>query len=127
MVVAMNNSAQIRQRMCIEHKIRKVLNYACSNTLLCISFINRCNAFIYLSKKFVMKTLRLFLISVFAFGLTNFAFAQDDGKTEALTALGSASGLLMYNTYVGIGAIADGYSGDVYDSTTVASLMTEQI
>lgn len=70
-----------------------------------------------------MRTLFVFVLSV-TFFATSFAQA---GKDEALVALGSTSGLLVYNTYICIGAIADGYVGEVYSVGRVGELMDEQV
>lgn len=49
------------------------------------------------------------------------------GKDEALTALGGSGGMLLYNTYLVIGATADGYGGEVYDAATADAIIQEQI
>lgn len=70
-----------------------------------------------------MRILFVFILSV-TFFVSSFA---QEGKEEALIALGSTSGLLLYNTYICIGAIADGYVGEVYTATRVGELMDEQV
>ena len=49
------------------------------------------------------------------------------GKSDALETLGSITGMLMYNTYVGIGSIGDGYEEGVYDAKYVGDVMDEQV
>lgn len=49
------------------------------------------------------------------------------GKDVALETLGATSGLMLYNTYITIGAMADGHSNDVYDTDFVVSMMDEQM
>lgn len=49
-----------------------------------------------------------------------------NGKTEALESIGAVSGMFLYNSYVAIGALADGFEDDVYDAETIKSLMEEQ-
>lgn len=44
-----------------------------------------------------------------------------------LDAYGAALGSMLYNSYISIGAIADGYVADAYDSATLVTLMDEQI
>jgi hypothetical protein len=54
------------------------------------------------------------------------AQTNNDGKTEALETLGATSAMLLYNTYLGIGSIADGYD-KVNTKETVSVLMQEQV
>lgn len=49
------------------------------------------------------------------------------GKDEALETIGAATGLAVYNTYIAIGAIADGYADEGYEADYVNQLMDEQI
>ena len=44
-----------------------------------------------------------------------------------MEAFGGISAISMYNTYLGIGAVADAYSVDKYKSDYVQTLMNEQI
>jgi hypothetical protein len=55
------------------------------------------------------------------------AQAQNDPKSVSLETLGVLSGMVMYNTYLTIGGIADGYEYEVYESEYVVQLMDEQI
>jgi hypothetical protein len=50
-----------------------------------------------------------------------------DPKTVMLESFGATSGMLVYNTYIVIGVIADSYEGEVYDSTEVSTYVIEQI
>lgn len=49
-----------------------------------------------------------------------------DGETAMLETFGAVSGILVYNTYIVIGTMADSYEGEVYDSTDVTSYLGEQ-
>jgi len=49
----------------------------------------------------------------------------NDGKTEALESIGVLSAVTVYNTYLAIGAVADGY-GAAYDAEYAITLMEEQ-
>lgn len=49
------------------------------------------------------------------------------GKSQALETIGSISGGMLYNTYVSIGVIADGFHDKVYDAEYTRALMDEQI
>lgn len=53
--------------------------------------------------------------------------AQGQCSTPVLEGFGSVSAIAVYNTYITIGAIADGYVYETYDSEYVAGLMSEQI
>lgn len=59
------------------------------------------------------------LVSVFG------AKAQTNDKILEFT--GSLASIAAYNTYIAIGAIADGYVNDVYDTEYTTTLMDEQI
>jgi 4-alpha-glucanotransferase len=63
------------------------------------------------------------LILLLACG-TQFSYGQC--STKVMEAFGGTSSIAIYNTYVAIGAIADGYVAKTYDSERVKSLMTEQ-
>ncbi|MCG3165172.1 MAG: hypothetical protein POELPBGB_00934 [Bacteroidia bacterium] len=56
----------------------------------------------------------------------NLATAQT-GKDAALETLGSSSGLLLYNTYLAIGAVSDAYVGECYKAELTIQLAQEQI
>lgn len=49
----------------------------------------------------------------------------EDGKNKALESIGVLSAVTIYNTYLAIGAVADGY-GTAYEDDYVVSLMEEQ-
>lgn len=68
------------------------------------------------------------ILVVFFIGLVSFSnmSAQDsDGKTVALETIGVLSSVAMYNSYLAIGAIADGL-GTTYEAESVIMLMNEQ-
>ena len=70
---------------------------------------------------------RILLLLVLAFTLVSpCSLVAQDGKDKALESLGMLSGLAVYNTYVAIGAIGDGYESEAYDGETVVALMDEQ-
>ena len=46
---------------------------------------------------------------------------------NVVSAFGGTCSVALYNTYITIGAIADGYVSDTYDAERVQSLMDEQI
>lgn len=48
-------------------------------------------------------------------------------STSVLEAFGATSSLAVYNTYITIGTIADGYVGETYDAEYTIDLMDEQI
>lgn len=48
-------------------------------------------------------------------------------STEVLSAFGGLSTVAIYNSYLSIGAVADGYSCSQYDAEYVQTLMNEQI
>jgi hypothetical protein len=72
-----------------------------------------------------MKKLLLFL-TVAALFLAPYASNAQTGKDQALETMGSVSAMLVYNTYLSIGAIADGFEKEAYDAETVKALMDEQ-
>lgn len=72
------------------------------------------------------KIIALLILAAGSLALMPAKTHAQTGKNEALESLGAISGMLVYNTYVGIGAIADGFSTDAYDAETVKSLMEEQ-
>ena len=47
--------------------------------------------------------------------------------TSVLEAFGATSALALYNTYITIGSIADGYVGKTYESDYTITLMDEQL
>jgi hypothetical protein len=75
-----------------------------------------------------MNPLRLLFPIFLSIASCNYSFGQTlTGKDTALETLGGVTALMLYNTYVCIGAIADGYGAEVYDDLTVEELMDEQI
>ena len=73
-----------------------------------------------------MKKLSLLILLFLAVAAPITTQAQT-GKNEALTAMGGSCGMLLYNTYLAIGATADAYGYEAYEAQFVADLMTEQI
>jgi hypothetical protein len=67
---------------------------------------------------------KIILIALLFTGTAGSAFSQC--STEVREAFGGTSSLALYNTYITIGAVADGFVADSYDSERVQSLMDEQ-
>jgi hypothetical protein len=67
---------------------------------------------------------KLFFLLMLALSLQVHA---QSGKTEALEALGGTCGMLLYNTYLVIGATADGYGGEVYNADMAKEVVKEQL
>lgn len=53
--------------------------------------------------------------------------ARTPKETAALETMGATSGLLVYQTYLVIGSVADGYGASGYTKETVVTLMDEQV
>ncbi len=70
-----------------------------------------------------MKTVLSFLIVIFL----SFSPAKAQCSDDLLESYGGMSVIAMYNTYIGIGAIADGFAAEQYDTVHVQDLMDEQI
>lgn len=70
-----------------------------------------------------MKTITFAFLCLF----TSTTFAQTDRENVVLEALGGFSALALYNTYIVVGAVADGYAYEVYDKEMATNLVTEQI
>lgn len=69
-----------------------------------------------------MKSLTL---SFYLFlGSIQFSFGQC--STTVLEGFGSVSAIAVYNTYITIGSVADGYVGEVFEADYVVTLMDEQ-
>jgi hypothetical protein len=70
-----------------------------------------------------MRMLFLFI------GMSFFTFSTVKGQCseDLLESYGGMSVIAMYNTYIGIGAIADGFAAEQYDTAHVQDLMDEQI
>jgi hypothetical protein len=69
----------------------------------------------------------LFLVFVFLFTFSQSATAQTDRENVVLEALGGFSALALYNTYIVVGAVADGYVSEVYTKEMANNLIAEQI
>ena len=67
------------------------------------------------------------LITVLLLCLINVYNVKAQNNTKVLEALGSSSAVLLYNTYICIGSIADNYAGEVYEEDYVVTLMNEQV
>ena len=50
-----------------------------------------------------------------------------DPQTVMLETFGAVSGIVIYNTYIVLGTVADGFEGEVYDSATVITYIDEQV
>jgi hypothetical protein len=85
-------------------------------TLLLSLFLPRQN----LTMKNIIPLLLSFVL------IFNTAIAQT-GKPVALETIGASASLLLYNTYVAIGAVSDAYAGECYKADIVAQLAEEQI
>ncbi|MDF3028447.1 MAG: hypothetical protein K0S23_2754 [Fluviicola sp.] len=69
-----------------------------------------------------MKLIAALLLTFSGFSNLN---AQCD--TDVRAAFGGVSSIMIYNTYLTIGAIADAHVSEVYDAERVKALMDEQI
>jgi hypothetical protein len=70
-----------------------------------------------------MRTITVVFLCLFSTA----TFAQTDRENVVLEALGGFSALALYNTYIVVGAVADGYAYEVYDKEMATNLVTEQI
>lgn len=73
--------------------------------------------------------IRITLLLTFIFLNMNpvLSHAQDDrGKNAALSTLGTQGSMLLYDTYVLIGAFHDGYVVDAWDQEMMLALLDEQ-
>ncbi len=77
--------------------------------------------FVDLVKTTTMKKL-LLVLSFLPIGIS---YGQCNDKV--MEAFGGTSSISLYNTYITIGAIADGYIAETYDAERVQGLMEEQI
>lgn len=68
-----------------------------------------------------------FAILVFSLTFGSTVNAQTDRENVVLEALGGFSALALYNTYIVVGAVADGYASDIYTSEMATNLIAEQI
>lgn len=55
------------------------------------------------------------------------AISNAQCNTKVMESFGGTASVAMYNTYVSIGAIADGYVNESYDAERVKELMAEQV
>jgi len=69
--------------------------------------------------------MRKILLILLLAGGTTFSYGQCSAKV--MEAFGGTASMALYNTYITIGAVADGYVAETYDSERVQSLMSEQI
>lgn len=53
--------------------------------------------------------------------------AQAQCNTKVMESFGGTASVALYNTYLTIGAIADGYVNETYDADRVSDLMAEQV
>jgi len=66
------------------------------------------------------------LIFTLVLGVIGTVSARAQCSTSVLEAFGATSSLALYNTYITIGTIADGYVGETYDADYTVDLMGEQ-
>jgi hypothetical protein len=66
------------------------------------------------------------LIAIILFTFSGFSIARAQCDADVREAFGGVSSITIYNTYLTIGAIADGHVNDVYDAERVKELMGEQ-
>lgn len=78
-----------------------------------------------------MKTTKiLLLVALFLFAVNSeqlYAQSSCKGKSAALETIGATSGMLLYNTYLAIGAVGDGEAKGVYEADYCVALMEEQM
>ena len=55
------------------------------------------------------------------------AFSYGQCSDKVMESYGGTCSISLYNTYIALGAIADGYTDSVYDADRVVGLMEEQI
>lgn len=72
------------------------------------------------------KLFTICLLACLAFTNNLNAQTSSKGKTEALETLGAVSAMMMYNTYITVGAISDGYD-KMYTKEKATTLLTEQV
>lgn len=69
----------------------------------------------------------VFAVVMFASCASAQTTTPDPKETAALETMGATSGLLIYQTYLVIGSVADGYGASGYTKETVVTLMNEQV
>jgi hypothetical protein len=66
------------------------------------------------------------LIVVFLLTFSGFSIAKAQCDTDVREAFGGVSSIMVYNTYITIGAVGDAHEKEVYDAEYVKGLMSEQ-
>ncbi len=66
------------------------------------------------------------LIAVILLSISGFSMARAQCNADVREAFGGVASITIYNTYLTIGAIADGHVNEVYDAARVKELMGEQ-
>ena len=66
------------------------------------------------------------LIAVILLTFSGFSIARAQCDVDVREAFGGVSSIMVYNTYITIGAIADGHVNEVYNADRVKELMNEQ-
>ncbi|MGV3612767.1 MAG: hypothetical protein ACO1N0_17535 [Fluviicola sp.] len=66
------------------------------------------------------------LIAVILLTFSGFSVARAQCDADVREAFGGTASIMIYNTYITIGAIADAHVNDVYDAARVKELMGEQ-
>jgi hypothetical protein len=66
------------------------------------------------------------LIAIILFTFSGFSVARAQCDADVREAFGGTASIMIYNTYITIGAIADAHVNDVYDAARVKELMGEQ-
>jgi hypothetical protein len=75
-----------------------------------------------------MKALKILaLITGLTLNAMQIAAQDPDAESIMLETFGAVSGVLIYNSYIVIGAVADGFEYEVYDSAQVKVYMDEQV
>ena len=73
-----------------------------------------------------MRKISVLIICMMLAATTIQAQSCEDKKSRLLELTGSLSATLIYNTYLVIGSVGDGYQHEVYDSAQVEIIMKEQ-
>lgn len=66
------------------------------------------------------------IILVLSLLLSSIQFSFSQCSPTVLEGFGTLSAVALYNTYITIGSVADGYNGEIYDDEYVSTLMDEQ-
>ena len=74
-----------------------------------------------------MRKFHLLLVATLFFVSASQAQTCEEKKLTLQESVGYFSGAYMYNTYLAIGSVADGYHHKAYDSTNARALAEEQI